>query len=779
MKPYAHFLLYLTLAAASTAAEPVPAAADVLRQLAEQAPPPQCGENELTRWGAQQERLRFLSELLTKGNVELKYLPLLECVLENSEGEGRRAALLGMVRRLLELGVNPNGAEDNGEPLLLAAHTGATEVCRMLLDAGARTDVKDFNGHSPLYLAVAHHRTECVALLLERMGKKALADKGASLIVAIDDPEPEDCSCGSSGPSEAEVLPVCRLLVRAGVRVNGVRGENQRSLLHILTFSHMEEDPVQLCRFLIENGADVNAKDQGGDTPLDTAVRYGREKLCRELQAAGARCSKVSPLQLAILLGQVEEVRRLLREGAVAKSCVTYYGKEEPVLLYAVRHQQKEIVSLLLESGVRQEAEKAFVYASEELAELLLPYVDAKKPALMRYAVMSGYMRLCRQMLERGADAAAERLLAEAAARGDAEMCRLLLERGAGVNGVQSGICAPPICAAAAAGHEHICRLLLEAGASPNGAAHQSVTAFNPLTKQTELEYIMDRPMRHALEGGYIGICNLLRHAGAYVGPKLSPAEKAELMQAALSGRGVESVRWLLAAGVPAATAQTWLNQQTSPSYETMNPTKVAICQLLIKEGVRPAVGSVLHIAVNSGDVAWCRRLIADGADVNAANDHGFTPLALALHCKHAEMVQLLLQAGAKMGSKDTTPDYAVKHGTPDICRLMLATGAVSEEDKIAALFEAIELNNEVCTFLLLQAGVNPNVSFHAFKTPLHIAAESDVYMVSPLICRILLAAGADPNARDSKGYTPSHLAQMNKYMLPEVKKIFRSIAPR
>lgn len=55
-----------------------------------------------------------------------------------------------------------------------------------------------------------------------------------------------------------------------------------------------------------------------------------------------------------------------------------------------------------------------------------------------------------------------------------------------------------------------------------------------------------------------------------------------------------------------------------------------------------------LHEAAMSGDLETARYLLSKGADVNAANDTGVTALALASERGHAPVVELLRQHGAR-----------------------------------------------------------------------------------------------------------------------------------
>lgn len=74
---------------------------------------------------------------------------------------------------------------------------------------------------------------------------------------------------------------------------------------------------------------------------------------------------------------------------------------------------------------------------------------------------------------------------------------------------------------------------------------------------------------------------------------------------------------------------------------------------------------------------------------------------------------------------------------------------------------------------LLLAAGADPNAATRAGRaTPLHRAA----YTGSAAVVRLLLSGGADPTARDSDGQTPLHKAEARGHA--EVAALLREAAP-
>jgi cytohesin len=130
--------------------------------------------------------------------------------------------------------------------------------------------------------------------------------------------------------------------------------------------------------------------------------------------------------------------------------------------------------------------------------------------------------------------------------------------------------------------------------------------------------------------------------------------------------------------------------------------------------------------AAESGNAKEVSRLLADGADVNAKDKNGNTPLHAAAHQGDRDVAELLIAKGAEIGARGI--------------------------DEITPLYEAARQNHPEVAGLLIAKGADVNARTKSGYTPLQIAAENG----NPDVAKVLLDHGADVNAKDKKeGATP------------------------
>ena len=139
--------------------------------------------------------------------------------------------------------------------------------------------------------------------------------------------------------------------------------------------------------------------------------------------------------------------------------------------------------------------------------------------------------------------------------------------------------------------------------------------------------------------------------------------------------------------------------------------------------------GTPLHMAAGKGHSEAIAALIDAGADPDARNKNGETPLRMAAGKGHSEAIAALIDAGADPDARNETGE------TP----LHMAAGKGPSE-AIAALIDA---------------GADPDARNENGNTPLDMA----VFWGHTTAIAALIDAGADPDARNENGNTPLDMA--------------------
>ena len=153
--------------------------------------------------------------------------------------------------------------------------------------------------------------------------------------------------------------------------------------------------------------------------------------------------------------------------------------------------------------------------------------------------------------------------------------------------------------------------------------------------------------------------------------------------------------------------------------------------------------------AAYDSDLAQVKRLIAAGADVNAANKGGWTALMVAATEGYSEITKVLLSADANPNAaKDdgwTALMAAAQEGHAEVAKALLSADAnlnAATNDDWTALMVATQEGHAEVAKVLLSANANPNAAKDDGITALMVAAIHGHSKVA----KVLLSAGANPN---------------------------------
>ena len=105
------------------------------------------------------------------------------------------------------------------------------------------------------------------------------------------------------------------------------------------------------------------------------------------------------------------------------------------------------------------------------------------------------------------------------------------------------------------------------------------------------------------------------------------------------------------------------VNPRNTPLVSRQTPIAVVLISLLIPAlADADTLNDALFKAVSKGDNATAQAALAAGADVNAKNILGHTPLTLAASKRHSSTVKVLLAAGADVNAKGFSGETALMH---------------------------------------------------------------------------------------------------------------------
>ncbi len=145
---------------------------------------------------------------------------------------------------------------------------------------------------------------------------------------------------------------VVKLLIEAGADPSA-RGVYNGKLQSAPIFCAMYEHRLWILRYLLQNGADVDAQDTRGNTVLLWVIKDGKAELAEELIRKGFNVNATNndgstALMLAVGKGNEELVKKLLEKGAKVNAVDS---RQISALFYAARHGTPGIVKLLLDAG--------------------------------------------------------------------------------------------------------------------------------------------------------------------------------------------------------------------------------------------------------------------------------------------------------------------------------------------------------------------------------------------------------------------------------------------
>lgn len=442
---------------------------------------------------------------------------------------------------------------------------------------------------------------------------------------------------------------------------------------------------------LLQQRVDVNAPEVDGTTALHWAVRNDDAALVDRLIRAGANAKAanrygVTPLYLACVNGNPTIIERLLTAGADVNS-VSSEG--ETALMTAARTGKVDAVKVLLTHGADVNAKESW----------------HGETALM-WAVAQKHAAVARELLAKGADANARSTVNKwerqqsaeprekwlplggltplefAARQGCVDCIPVLLQGGADVNAADpDGI--TPLLSAIINGHYDAAALLVEKGANPNLADR---TGRTPLYSAVDFHTMpaSNRPSPREIDNELtsLDVVKALIAKGADVNVQL----KQQQPYRTKLDRGDD----------------TMLTTGTTPLLRAAKAADTAAMKLLLDKGADPKLATragitplmaAAGLGTKEEDTTGRRKTQAEaieaiklcltaGVDVNATDSRGQTALHGAAFQGYDQVVQFLVDHGAK-------PDIKDKQGKTPLDSAMGLAGGVGFDGSSSVLHES------------------------------------------------------------------------------------------
>jgi ankyrin repeat protein len=433
-------------------------------------------------------------------------------------------------------------------------------------------------------------------------------------------------------------------------------------------------------------------------------------------------------------------------------------------LMWATIEGQKEVVERLLAAGASPHAREntgleAFCDEEDRFRDSWVMAAEFNRPAIMEVLLRTA----TRPTDQRLADC-----LEHAAQHGSLEVVQLLIREGIDINGT-SFEGRTPLMAAASHGHPRVVEYLLEQGADVNLRGLQEIgTALNQcafgLCSLVTTIKLRQSEVEGLTENDKLACLKLLLDAGA--DPNIEQAYVGYPLEQVAGNK--EAIRLLLGAGA--------------------NPRLTSSMELPLHDHSPDAdPRERLMAAIEKNDPQAVSAALSEGADIDAEDEDGHTPIMYAAYVGNIDVVRLLVESGADLerwGQGDNVLNRAAFGGQREVFEYLAPL--VSEEIRrsideqelpqgelrnqrsdaaVEALIKAVLFKPIEMVQAAIEDGVNVNGIGSNGETALHYAANSG----KNDIVRLLLESGADANIRDvddqiglGSGATPLYLAASN-----------------
>lgn len=665
---------------------------------------------------------------------------------------------------LIDNGANVNHQTNVRRTTLhMAAEMGSVQMVKMLLGAGARTNIYDIYGRSAIQMA-RYDAQEKWDLMFEYRDN-------VSVIEAV-------------YYSQEEILED---IINSGTDIESVyEADNSSTGLIVAT----KKNDANMVKKLLELGANINAQDSLGYTSLHYAASNGHDDVIWLLLESGADAQikthqGQSAMDLAVANDKLRSVQ--LIKDARPDLAVTPSG--------SVVKEEETVASQESEKVISQQQ-----VSDADMKAMRIQQLAAQVQSPLHKAVLEGDLELVRKMLKDGSedvdgfDNLGSTPLMYAAYIGHQEVAKLLLEYGADIDSQnEAGLSCLHI--AVFGENKEMVRLLLESGVDVSLETIDEMNALEAaiMTQQDEIAKIIQEANPNlvanveqwnvALEDDFENMedmeTQIEEQENMWKMESLVEESNNPFHVAVIKGE-LEKVKKLIESGNVDVNGED-SSGRLCISYAACMKNKEMV-DLLLKHGadinkidhhpwlqsgwgftigVEGGWGS-LHYAVDTGNVEMLEFMIARGADVNmkATKETGINPLYMAVKIENVNMIKAILKGGANWNlyydnGSNTILHDAAQSGKIKRMQLICDLGAdIEARDKWGntPLMSASASGEDDALIYLLKRGAD----LHAVDNDGGNALHGIIYSKETTeTVRILVEYGIDINHRNNDGSPP------------------------
>ena len=644
-----------------------------------------------------------------------------------------------IARYLLANGAHTSAQDITGAtPLHEAVRYGDIDIAKALLESGADVNAEDNLGKTPVMLVIPEDKREAMyRILIEHAADVAKKDAYGDTVL-------HTATMTSLTPS------ILELLVAGGADVNARNKDGVSPLLIAVqkrNFAHV--------KFYAERGADINSADKAGDTPLTLALKDGQamlEMLVNRTNALSHDSNGNTPLHTAVIVNaSIEQIRYLI---SLTDDINARNSDGNNALYLAVERNNKKIGELLLaknadifstnnanDSPLHLALKKGGDTQGWLITSRTISATDGSGNTALHYAVEWGLKKAALSLIEKGANPEAknangETPLFSAAKTNDPAMTALIVKGGSSIK-ARDNFGSSPLHTAVRWDADASVRELVQLGIDVNA---QNVAGKSALSE--------------AVLAGKLSTAKLLIDSGADI--NASDNTGRTILMDAIRSRNADVIAMLL-------------SNKANPQIQEINGRNAYHEAVLTGDAriialVRDAGGKALSRDKNGNtpfSLAFDKSddLVKTvlGNDRTITDSDGNTPFHIIVQAKGPLRILSLLASldypfDTRNAEGMTPLGYAVENNDENYARILLQNGAnpFSSIDKKGRNAATIALANEerILADIAKYAGTKSDIQGN---TLLHYAART----ASADTIRKLLAYGLDANAKNISGETP------------------------